>query len=270
MKKALKDSYKAYGIYTNGEKIVTPVGLVSPLLKEGNTKTGKTVYTFSLLPTNKTFETVYGTIKGSCPCNCQGCYATKGNYNFPGVRSSMAANTVLCYEHLDFVEKAIRAQLDTLPGVDIRIHAAGDFFNKEYADMWRRIASDYANTNKFWTYTKAEYENTFSGLANANIVKSIIPGFGFNFGHIEYVLRAYVELVKRGETPYICRCTFDDAQHCEGCKGCINNKYVLFAEHSTEYKAAEDPLFSAALDIVNAQKDNTPAQISEMIRKILK
>ena len=100
-------------------------------------------------------------------------------------------------------------------------------------------------------------------------MRSIVLEFGFNFGHIDYIFRAYLELVARGESPYICRCTFDKNQHCENCRGCIENKYVLFVEHSTAYKAEKDPLFAAACAIVDAQKNNPPEKIAEMIRAAL-
>lgn len=274
MSKLTKKEIAAYNAHSisvtiDGARIVSPIGDIMPVLKDGNTKTGKTVKTFSLLPTNKAFNTCFGTIPGTCPYHCEKCYATRGKYNCDNVINSNAINTILARDYMDFLDRAIRAQLDTLPGVDIRIHAAGDFFNKAYAEMWRGIVRDYP-TNKFWTYTKTEYENTFAGLENGNIVKSLLPGIGFNFGHIEYVLRAYVELVARGETPYICRCTFDKNQHCENCKGCIDNLYVLFVEHSTEYKAEKDPLFPAACAIVDMQKDHTPQEIATEIEKILR
>lgn len=267
--KALKASYNKYGIAVSGDKISTPAGMVAPLLKQGNTKTGKKVWTFSTLPTNKVFSTACGDICGTCPCNCTGCYATKGNYNFKTTRNSLAINTLLCRDHLDIVNKMIRAQLDTLPGVDIRIHAAGDFFGDEYANMWRDIVKDYP-TNNFWTYTKvAKYESLFDDLPNGNIVKSIIPACGFNFGHIEYIAKAYIALVNAGATPYVCRCTFDDMQHCEGCRGCIEHKHVLFVEHSTEYKAKADPLFSVMSAIVDMQKNASPADIAARLADMI-
>lgn len=267
--KALQNSYKARGIKADAKRVYSPIGAILPLLKEGNSKTGKHVYTWSMLPTNKMFNTALGCVPGTCGHNCAGCYADTGFYKLPSTRDALAVNTLLAYNHLDFVNNAIRAQLDTLPGVDIRIHAAGDFFNKAYAEMWTNIARDYAGKNSFWTYTKTEYENIFDGIDGANIVKSILPGIGFNFGHIDYILDAYRKLVAAGEKPYICRCTFDKKQHCENCRGCIENKYVLFAEHSTAYKAEKDLLFSAAREIVDAQKDHEPAEIVAMINKAM-
>ncbi len=267
--KELKAAYARYGIETKGNKIVSPIGLISPVLKDGNTKTGKGVKTFSLLAGMREYYShVYGKVCGTCGYNCPGCYAMTGKYNCDNVIDSNAVNTLLAREFPEFLENAIRAQLETLPGVDIRIHAAGDFFSQEYAAMWARIVRDFPNNN-FWTYTKTEYENTFDGLPNGNIVKSVLPVGGFNFGHIDYVLKMYAELVAAGETPYICRCTLDKDQHCENCKGCIDNNYVLFIEHATKYNAAKDPLFAAALDIVDRQKTETPETIAARVVKIL-
>lgn len=268
--KKLEKAYEKHSVTVSADRIHSACGIsVKPLLKDGNSKTGKKVKTFSTLAGKKEYKTAYGNVCGTCPINCDGCYGMCGCYNFSNVKDTLAANTILCEKDLEFVNNAIRAQLDTLPGVDIRIHATGDFMNDNYAAMWHDIARDYKN-NHFWTYTKVKkYETLFDDLENANIVKSIIDGIGFNFGHIEYILRVYLELVARGERPYICRCTFDPDQHCENCRGCIENKYVLFAEHSTDYVAADDPLFPAACEIVNAQKDHTHAEICEMIRAAL-
>ena len=267
--KKLEKAYAAHNVPVIDGMIIVDGIAVNPLLKDGNTKTGPRVKTFSTLPGDKEYNTEHGKVKGTCPFTCPGCYGTCGFYNFPDNKNKLAANTVLCREHLDTVDAAIRAQLDTLPGVDIRIHATGDFIGDAYAEMWRNIACDYKN-NHFWTYTKVEkYETLFDGLENANIVKSLLPFGGFNFGHIEYIFRAYVKLVDMGAAPYICRCTFDTNQHCQDCRGCIENKYVLFVEHSTGYVAAEDPLFAAACEIVDAQKNNPPAVIAARIRELL-
>lgn len=267
--KALRGIYAGYGIETVGDKIVTPIGPVAPVLKPGNTKTGGEVWTFSILPTKEKFNTVYGIICGTCPYNCPGCYATKGKYNCSNVITSMAANTILARDHIDLLERAIRAQLDNLPGRDIRIHAAGDFFSTEYAALWRRIVSDYAGKNRFWTYTKAEYENNFSGLDNGNIVKSLLPVGGNNYGTLEYIARKYIALVMAGYKPHICKCTFDPAQHCQGCKGCLDNLIVLFAEHSTSYKAKKDKLFPAFCRIVADQNGNNHKAIAARLAALV-
>ena len=89
---------------------------------------------------------------------------------------------------------------------------------------------------------------------NANIVKSVIPHIGVNYGTCEYILGAYETLKAAGLPVYICRCGIDKNQHCTNCKGCSVNKYVLFIEHSTEYKAEKDPLYPVLKAIIESQE----------------
>lgn len=98
-----------------------------------------------------------------------------------------------------------------------------------------------------------QYETLFDDLKNANIVKSIIPSIGFNFGKCEYIINAYFTLKTMGKSVYICKCGIDKNQHCENCGVCAAYEYVLFLEHSTDYKAEADPLYSKLCEIVNNQ-----------------
>lgn len=271
MKETKKSIYAKYGIeYKNG-KILSPMGWINEILKKGNSKTGKDVYTFSTLPTNKIFKTKYGDVKGTCPLKCIGCYATLGCYNFPSVINSLALNTILVRNYLEFVEHAISAQLETLKKIDeLRIFASGDFYisddkavNDEYVEMWKRIIKQ--NPHKFtWTYTKVkEYENAFNDLPNANIVKSVINGIGFNFGKVEYILSTYEKLKAMGKDVYICKCGFDKNQHCHKCHSCSKHDFVLFLEHSTGYEPTESPLYETLKAIVMSQEnENESAKIA--------
>ena len=249
--------YARRGIEYKAGKILSPLGWIEPLLKQGNTKTGKEVYTYSTLPTNKVFEAIYGPVKGTCPCWCDACYATKGSYNFPSVINALALQTVLARQYMDFVERAILAQLETLPNVnEIRIHAAGDFFSDAYLEMWKRIIKRFPE-KFFWSYTKVkEYENAFNDFDNANLVKSVIDGVGFNFGKVEYILDTFYKLVAAGKSVYICRCGIDQNQHCHNCHSCSKYDFVLFIEHSTGY----DPKTSARYnELVNVIENQAPA-----------
>lgn len=255
-----KAVYAKYGIIWDGKHIVSPVGLICELLKEGNDKTGKLVYTFSVLPgtgiftldiDGKTFS-----VKGTCVCDCIGCYAKTGHYVQYTALKSMVINTYLVNNHLEFVKACIAAQLEYIGRGEIRIHAAGDFNTAnpdEYANMWHAIAARF-NTFRFWTYTKIKkYETLFDDLKNANIVKSVIPGVGVNYGHCDYIISAYYTLREYGKKVYICRCGVDKNQHCENCGVCATYDYVLFIEHSTEYKAEQDPSFEKLCTIIDAQ-----------------
>lgn len=260
MKATKKEVYAAHGIQFGNGKIISPIGPVAELLKEGNTKTGKAVYTFSVLPGTAVYKLTIGgasvDVKGTCVCDCIGCYAMTGNYRFSGVVKSMAINTWLVNNCIDFVRNAIAAQLETIGRGEIRIHAAGDFNTENpeaYSGMWLDIARAFPSF-RFWTYTKVrKYETLFDGLKNANVVKSIIPHVGINFGHCDYIINAYYTLLSMGASVYICKCGIDKNQHCEKCGVCTAYDYVLFVEHSTAYKAEEDPLFPALCEIVNNQ-----------------
>ena len=260
MASSKKTIYAKYGIeYKNG-KILSPIGYVSELLKEGNSKTGKAVYTFSILPGTINYNFVFDgkeyDVCGTCACNCVGCYAQTGFYRMKSVIDSLAVNTYFVNNHIDFVRNAICAQLEILERGEIRIHAAGDFKTRnsdEYANMWLYIARLFPSF-RFWTYTKvSKFERLFDGLKNANIVKSIIPQVGVNFGHCDYIINAYYTLREMGKSVYICKCGIDKNQHCERCGVCATYDYVLFVEHSTSYNAEKDCMYEKLCEIVNNQ-----------------
>lgn len=239
--------YAAHGITFKADHIMDPDGRMVPLLlKDGNSKVGVSVLTWSL-PAGAN-----GTCNGTCP----GCYALTGQYNRPNVKACLAYNLYLVNKYPDFVKRAIIAQIHANGTKEVRIHAAGDFKTArpaEYAQMWVDIAQACPETG-FWTYTKMhEFESIFDGVENANIVKSIIPGHGFNYGHCEHIIRLYEILTAAGENVYICRCGMDKNQHCENCKHCLTSKYVLFLEHSTDYIAEKDPLYKTLCEIIDAQ-----------------
>lgn len=255
-----KETYKKYGVEFKNGKILSPIGWTGELLKVGNSKTGTLVYTFSTLAGNGEYtieiDGTERTVKGTCVCNCSGCYAQTGFYRMNSVIKSLAINTIIVNNYLDFAERALMAQLETIGRGEIRIHASGDFNTTEpdsYANMWYDIAKKN-NSFRFWTYTKVKkFETLFDDLKNANIVKSVIPGIGFNFGTCEYIINAYYTLKSLNQSVCICRCGIDKNQHCERCGVCATYKYVLFVEHSTNYKAEQDPLYEKLIEIVNNQ-----------------
>ena len=237
-----KDIYARHGIVFENGTITTPIGEMKELLKAGNSKTGKAVRTWSMDQT-------------TCPCHCKGCYADSGCYNFSNVKESLRRNTELAKEHLEFLNRALRAQLETFKdGTEIRIQAVGDFFSAEYLKMWHDIARDFPQ-HIFWTYTKVTaFENAFADLDNANIVKSIVKGFGFNFGHCGRVIEMYKTLIELGVKVHICRCGIDENQHCAGCHKCSECECVLFVEHSTDYVAQDDPRYPELVELIETQR----------------
>ena len=261
MKQSKQFIYEQYGIKydTKTNKIYHNVlGWIRPLLINGNDKLGRGVYTYSTLPTNKMYIVSFGPftdkhIKGTCPCHCTGCYATKGRYTFQNVIQANARKTWLSRFDLDFMVRAIIAQINADHITICRIHASGDFDSTAYIDAWKRILKDCPETI-FWTYTKnIQAENAFNDLDNINVVRSLIPGIGFNFGHCDYIIKAYNALKAIGKKVYICRCGIDKKQHCTNCHGCYENEIVLFVEHSTEYKAEKDPAYNELKQLIESQ-----------------
>lgn len=276
MKLTKKEIYAKHGIIydTKTQKIEAPIfGFIPPVLVNGNEKIGKGAYHYSMLPTNREYKLVIDgkeyTVKGTCLCTCMNengditCYATKGNYNFKSVLRSLAKKTILTYEYMDFIERAIMAQIEADNIKLCRIHAAGDFFSIEYAEMWKRIASAFPGTT-FWTYTKNKAaENVFDGMENANIVKSFLPNGTMNFGHCDHIINMYNVLKAAGKKVHICFCGIEKyagiaPKHCTDCHGCAENDYVLFIEHSTDYQAEKDPLFPTVVALILSQ-DNVSA-----------
>lgn len=253
-----KEIYKEHGIQFENGKIYHPeFGFIPELLVNGNSKIGKGIYHFSTLPTNQIFHVVINNksydIKGTCPCHCDGCYATKGNYNYTSVKNSLAIKTWLIRNDLEFVKNAIIAQIKADKIEFIRLHASGDFDSDSYINTVHEIVKECKETT-FWTYTKnSKAENAFDDLKNINIVKSVIKGKGFNFGHCDYILEMYNYLKENNKSVYICRCGIDKNQHCTNCKGCSKNEHVLFIEHSTEYKAEKDELFNTLKALIESQ-----------------
>lgn len=243
-----KEIYKKHGIEYKAGKILYHGQWGTELLKEGNSKTGKRVYTWSMTP---------GT-NGTCICDCIGCYAETGFYQMENVKKALALNTSIVNDDVNFFYRAVSAQLEAIGSGEIRIHAAGDFHTKnpqEYASTWHRIVKENPSF-LFWTYTKIkEYETLFDDLPNGNIVKSVIDGSVFNFGHCGYIIDTYKKLKAMNASVYICRCGIDKNQHCENCGHCGKAQFVLFIEHSTAYKAEQDERYQELRELIESQSD---------------
>lgn len=241
-----KEAYAQHGIEYKAGKILFNGKWISELLKEGNSKTGKKVYTWSMLPGKE----------GTCVYSCKGCYAMTGFYQMPSVKKTLELNTKIVNEDIDFFYRAVSAQLAYIGSGEVRIHASGDFNTadpEQYANTWKKIVIENPSF-LFWTYTKVtKFETLFDDTVNGNIVKSVINGIGYNFGHCEYIINTYKKLKASGANVYICRCGIDKDQHCENCRHCATAQFVLFIEHSTEYKAEADPRFEELKAIIEAQ-----------------
>lgn len=276
-----KAIYAQFNIeYVDGKINVPIFGFVKPLLKLGNDKIGMTVYSFSLLPGGGIFDIDVDGKRyacfGTCGETCRDCNGSISCYGFykrcalPDSRRVQLINTVLIRKNLDFVYRAISAQIIADHIDKIRIHATGDFdeYNRKdsapgnYALMWLAIARRFQSV-RFWTYTKfVRRENLFDGLTNANIVKSKLDDGGYNYGTCEYIMRQYKRLIAAGKKVYICSCGTPEERHCSDCVACNVFEYVFFLKHSTpDYDAKKDPLYPAYCKFVENQVYNEKGNV---------
>lgn len=268
-----KQVYACFDIeYVDG-RINAPVfGFIYPLLKVGNSKLGTDVYSFSLLPGGGLFDIdVDGkrfVCSGTCGETCKDCNGNISCYGFYNrcamhdARRSQTINTILIRKYLDFVFRAISAQIIADKIDKIRIHATGDFDEYQrkdatpgmYALMWLAIARKFKNV-RFWTYTKfKDRETLFDGLVNANVVRSKLDNGHYNYGTCAEIITEYKRLIAAGKKVYICSCGTPFERHCTDCVACNTFEYVLFLKHSTpDYDAKKDPLYGAYCYFVNTQ-----------------
>ncbi len=247
-----KDIYKLYNIeYQNG-KIKAPNGeFINPLLKTGNGKTGKSIFTYSQLAGARIWSTAYGEIKGTCAGNCPNCYACTGRYNMDNVKDCNALHTLITRSYIDFKKRAIIAQIKADHISIVRVHASGDFDSIEDVKAWLEISAACPDTF-FYTYTKRPWQEieVLNKCHNFNIVPSLICG-RVNFGPCSELL----ELKAMVPNSYICPCGFDDSMHCENCKACATKEHVIFLLHSTpDYNGPDDPLYSELKKMVFNQE----------------
>lgn len=268
-----KQVYACFDIeYVDG-RINAPVfGFIYPLLKIGNSKLGTDVYSFSLLPGGGIFDidvngkrwTTFGTCGETCR-DCNGrisCYGFYKRCAMHDARRSQTINTILIRKYLDFVYRAICAQIIADHIDKIRIHATGDFDEYQrkdatpglYALMWLAVARRF-KTVRFWTYTKfKDRESLFDGLLNANVVKSKLDNGHYNYGTCGEIMTEYNRLIAAGKKVYICSCGTPDEKHCTDCVACNAFEYVLFLKHSTpDYDAKKDVLYPAYCEFVRRQ-----------------
>lgn len=278
------DKYNARNVQYKDNKVQTPLGnWVALPLKEGNTKVGKAVKTWSIMHGNElyTIDNVGSKVKevmdlyhiteckGSCEFHCDHCYCDNGFYTMCNDAYASAVQWLTLYRmYPDWVERTIIAQIQIEGITQVRVHAQGDFnVDSNYIDMWCRICRACPNT-KFWTYTKIDSALTaFDDVPNMFITPSITP-YGFNFGTCEYLLDTYDKLTRDGYRVHICRCggerDGESKQHCEHCNhGCksvgVDTDYVLFILHSTkDYKAGKkDPAeYGKVRDIIARQNND--------------
>lgn len=258
-----KEFFANYGIEyrTKDSKILAPWGQWVPMPLTWGSKTH--CYGWSTLAGTKEWEVEFNgktqIMKGTCNCQCDHCYGCTGHYRKKSVINANGWRTYAARYHMDWLKRAITAQINwgvrRKPYESVRAHITGDFHNMEYVDMWKGVKAECLET-RMWSYTKnKEAEDAFDDIDGFNIVKSLVPGFGINYGHCDYVMAMYRALREAGIETHICRCAVDEEQHCNTCHACQDLKYVLFLEHGSKYNPKADPLWDEFVALVESDEN---------------
>jgi len=131
------------------------------LLRNGNSKLGKNIYSFSLPISTCKHKTDY--------CR-QYCYAKKGNFAFPTVKKHYASN--LRYTRYKSFRDHIVLELMVNRAKYVRIHPSGDFYSQKYFDQWVSIANTSPSV-QFLAYTRNYDLDTSKAPSNFHIYFSI-------------------------------------------------------------------------------------------------
>lgn len=188
------------------------------LLKRGNSKIGKNTLCWSIAPVV------------SC-LNCEQCkkhcYALFPYRFYPQTKKAWDNNFFLAKSGL--FQKYIISQLEKTKVCEaVRIHVAGDFFSVEYIRQWHEIIKKFPAI-QFYGYSKV-FDilpvDDLNALENCNIINSIAPDGGLNFGNKERV--EYLQ--KQGFI--LCPATAGKQVNCgTTCKICLTKKQVCFNLH---------------------------------------
>lgn len=118
-------------------------------ISRGNIKTGA-IPSFSL-PSGETCSS-----QACKTCYVQGCYARKIEHLRPNVHQSYEENLMYAKKYPELLENYLNLyfSMQNAPGL-FRIHVSGDFFSRNYFEMWLRIIASHPNT-RFLAFTKRE------------------------------------------------------------------------------------------------------------------
>ena len=194
---------------------------MTPKLSNSNKKLGKNVVSFSLHT-------------DSCLAfldkKCKGCYAVKIERRWQTCSNAWKHN--LEASKLDsFVPFMIALlQVELLKGKNVcRVHVAGDFYSREYADKWRDIAKALPDMT-FYAYTKhPDVCLHLNKLDNFIVHNSIALDGGLNYGDHDRI----AELTQLGYTVCPDTLTKGYGHRCMNtCKKCLDKSFrPCFLKH---------------------------------------
>lgn len=121
--------------------------IIKAHISNGNSKLGN-IGNWSVTP---------GRTCSACACKTcllDGCYALDSYNRFPTTRAAWDENTELAMHNLPALEAILNAYFAAITAPRyFRVHVGGDFFSREYAEMWARVAAAAPGT-RFLAFTK--------------------------------------------------------------------------------------------------------------------
>lgn len=195
-------------------------------ISKGNTKTGA-IPSFSL-PSGATCSA-----QACKTCYEQGCYARKIERLRPSVHKTYEENLTYARKYPDALEKYLDFYF-SLPNAPrfFRIHVSGDFFSRNYFEMWMRIIRSHPDT-KFLAFTKRgtivrPYLDELP--ENLSLIWSAWPGVP-----VPKVIREKLSIawMQDGKEDRIPENAIQCSGHCEECAKCwgMDGCDVVFHKH---------------------------------------
>ena len=206
------------------------------LLKSGNHKLNKNIIIWDIP------EVV--TCKGCCPS----CYALKASRIYKNTRIMrayhyamllMALNNKNKYNYLlKYMSCEIQKHVLIYKNPILRLHGAGDIFNKEYLQFILTLVNKNKNIS-IYTYTKQLDNNTIDNINNTyknfNIIKSmpcVNNQYFINYGSMNYLQDLKSKLEKDNQKCFICSYGIKEGITCGvNCTACLHCSNVLFLQH---------------------------------------
>ena len=117
---------------------------VRSLLQAGNTKLGQSISVWSI--------PAVSTCPGRTPCCEKACYATKSRFLLKSVKERLDWNYQQALRP-DFVQRMVK-EIRRKGALVVRVHTAGDYFSKEYAEAWLSIMKQCPKV-RFYAYSRS-------------------------------------------------------------------------------------------------------------------
>ena len=190
-------------------------------ISKGNTKLGK-IPNFNLPP-------VVTCSKAACQtCAKEGCYALKAYRMYEQTRAAYDRNFEACQKDLANVEKQLMDYFfkNHTKITRFRIHSSGDFYSKNYFNMWLRIAASFPLVS-FMAYTK-QFENVHDKClpTNFNLYISVWHDLKTEVPERLWLLPTATLIHSKEDTHgFIC------PGSCVSCRHCYTGRDVFFLKH---------------------------------------